>query len=121
MAKLYQPNANPFRSGPTRLATGPFAIKSQMGLSGGGGFRTRVPRHVHKSLYVRSRLFGIRPEDLCRPSSYRTSRKRCLTTVVSGMNGSDSELVTSFWASPTNPLSRGCLSLGSQCEVTFGK
>jgi len=30
-------------------------------LSGGGGNRTRVPRHFHRSFYVRSRMFGFRP------------------------------------------------------------
>ena len=33
----------------------------------------------------------------------------------------DPELVTSFQASPTKAISRGRLSLGGHCEVTFGK
>lgn len=32
----------------------------------------------------------------------------------------DSELVTSFWASPTEPRSQGCLLLGSQRVGIFG-
>jgi hypothetical protein len=33
----------------------------------------------------------------------------------------DSELVTNFWASPTNPLSSGNLSLGGQSVAIFGR
>jgi hypothetical protein len=29
------------------------------GVSGGGGIRTRVPRHFHASFYVHSRFFGF--------------------------------------------------------------
>ena len=37
------------------------------------------------------------------------------------MTLSGPDLVTNFWASPTKARSRGRLSLGGQCEVTFGK
>ena len=43
--------------------TGLVVIETGCGtrLSGGGGNRTRVPRHFHESFYVCSRLFGVSP------------------------------------------------------------
>jgi len=89
--------------------------------SGGGGNRTRVPQYLDQGLYVRSRLFGFRLTGPCRPGPDQTSQELGLTERVLDMTIGDSKLATSFWASSTNPLSRDYLSLGSQCEVTFGK
>ena len=89
--------------------------------SGGGGNRTRVPLSIHGTFYVCSRLFEFHRSVPCRPGTKTASPERNLTDYVLDVVIGDSELVTSFWASPTNPLSRDSLFLGCQCEVAFGK
>ena len=48
----------------------------------------------------------------CGPNRHgprRTSQRRCLTQTVSGVDLSESDLATGFWASPTKARSRGSL------------
>ena len=58
--------------------------------NGGGGNRTRVPKHFHVSFYVRSRLFGSRRQGPGRQGTWLASRELLL---ASGVPGNDPKRV----------------------------
>ena len=91
-----------------------------MALSGGGGNRTRVPRHFRGSFYVCSQFFKSRSPSPNRHGLGRASRVRSLATGVPGMTSRDPDLATDFWDSPVKARSRDYLLLGSQDEVFLG-
>ena len=91
-----------------------------MALSGGGGNRTRVPRHFRDSFYVRSRFFKSRSPSPNRHGLGRASRARSLATSVPGVTSREPDLATDFWDSPVKARSRDYLLLGSQDEVFLG-
>ena len=74
--------------------------------SGGGGNRTRVPRRLHESFYVRSRFFEFAGRVPNRQGSPRAIRQRCLATDVADLIRGESDLATGFWDSPTKARSR---------------
>ena len=90
-------------------------------LCGGGGNRTRVPRHLHASFYVCSRMisaFAILAPN--RRGGKTASRERFLISGVPHVDPKRSGIVAGSRTSPAKVLSRGNLSLGGHCEAMLG-
>ncbi len=75
--------------------------------NGGGGNRTRVPRHFSGSFYVRSRFFNVAAKDSNRRDSLTAIEERCLASSVPRMTRDDPDLTAGFWTTPEAVLSRG--------------
>jgi len=71
-------------------------LSLQVALSGGGGNRTRVPRHFRDSFYVCSQFFGSRSPSPNRHGLERASRVLCLATGVPGVTSREPDLTTDF-------------------------
>ncbi len=88
---------------------------------GGGGNRTRVPRHFRASFYARSRMIyafaALAPNRL---GARAASRERFLVLGVPDGDPKRSGFVAGSRTSPAKVLSRGYLLLGGHCEVVLG-
>ena len=88
---------------------------------GGGGNRTRVPRHFHACFYVCSRIIcafaALAPN---RRGEKAASRQRFLIPGVADSDLRRSGIVAGSRTSPAKVLSRGNLSLGGHCEIRLG-
>ena len=85
---------------------------------GGGGNRTRVPRHLHADFYVRSRMiYALVTKTPNRRGEAATSRQRFLIPGVANSDPGRSGIVAGSRTSPAKVLSRGNLSLGGHCEI----
>ncbi len=83
-----------------------------MAIYGGGGDRTRVPRHFHVGFYVRSRpnLHTVSsPGPRNRQGCRLTSRQQFLTPGVANIDPRRSGITAGSRDSPAKSLSRGCL------------
>jgi len=78
---------------------------------GGGGDRTRVPRHFHADFYVRSRtyLHTVVAQPPIRQGRCLTSRPRFLIPGVANVDPRRSGITAGSRFSPAKNLSRGCL------------
>ena len=90
-------------------------------LCGGGGDRTRVPRHFHAGFYARSRMiYAFAAKTPNRRGETAASRQRSLIPGVADGDPGRSGIAAGSRASPAKALSRGNLSLGGHCEIRLG-
>ena len=85
---------------------------------GGGGNRTRVPRHFHAGFYMRSRMiYAFAAKTPNRRGEKAASRQRFLISGVANGDPGRSGIAAGSRTSPAKALSRGNLSLGSHCKT----
>jgi hypothetical protein len=93
---------------------------------GGGGDRTRVPRHFRADFYVRSRthLHTVASQSPVRQGSCSTSRPHVLIPSVANVDPRRSGIAAGSRFSPAKNLSRGCLVRQPEpCywQINFGR
>ena len=94
---------------------------SQAASSGGGGDRTRVPRHFHAGFYVCSRIiYAFAAGAPNRRGAKAASWQRFLIPGVANSDPGRSGIVAGSRTSPAKVLSRGNLLLGGHCEIRLG-